>query len=289
MDGPHTGPLGPTDPSHHRSAWLPGGRPAAARGGPWPYVSPRGCRVAASGGSQRSGRIVVEVLRSSLRGATRARWGHGIRRHLGPLVGRRSCRSGPFGPTQAHLDAFACVSSASAAGWTTGRRRIEQLRPLAAFLPLAGEPACLRSVFRADPQRWLPEAGPLGEGRWSAVVPGPGWPERVALRIGIPWASSNTLWRSLSWEPLPGEDPDGEWTRRHLAIFDGELGLFVSGDGASLAIDGRYRAPAAIVGAPTDEVALRRTVRGTADRLMVDVAAKLREPLGTRCLERATA
>jgi len=153
------------------------------------------------------------------------------------------------------------------------------------FLPLAGEPVCLRSSFRADPERWLPEARASGAGRWSTVVHGVGWSQRVVMRVGTPWASTNTLWRSLSWEPLRAEDAGGERTVRHLPTFDGELGLFVAGDRASLAIEGRYRAPGGSFGAVLDGLALHRVARGTANRLMADVATRLRDDAAGHCLE----
>jgi hypothetical protein len=165
---------------------------------------------------------------------------------------------------------------------TAGRRRIEHLRPLAVFLPLAGDPVCLRSSFRADPERWLPDARSHGEDCWSTVVHGVGWSQRVAMRVGAPWSSTNTLWRSLSWEPLRAEE-GGDRPVRHLPTFDGELGLFVAGDRATLAIEGRYRAPGGPFGAVLDGLALHRVARGTADRLMEDVAARLREAAKELC------
>ncbi|MFO7777869.1 MAG: hypothetical protein R6V28_05915 [Nitriliruptoraceae bacterium] len=105
------------------------------------------------------------------------------------------------------------------------------------------------------------------------------------MRVGTPWASTNTLWRSLSWEPLRAEDAGGDRPARHLPAFDGELGLFTAGDRASLAIEGRYRAPGGPLGAVLDGLALHRVARGTANRLMEDVATLLRDDADERCLE----
>lgn len=105
------------------------------------------------------------------------------------------------------------------------------------------------------------------------------------MRVGTPWASTNTLWRSLSWEPLRAEDAGGDRPVRHLPVFDGELGLFVAGDRASLAIEGRYRAPGGPVGAVLDGLALHRVAQRTANRLMEDVATRLREDAAEPCLE----
>lgn len=156
------------------------------------------------------------------------------------------------------------------------------------FLPLVGDPVCLRLSFRADPERWLPEARASGEGCWSTVVHGVGWSQRVAMRVGTPWSSTNTLWRSLSWEPLRAEDAVADRPLRHLPTFDGELGLFVAGDRASLAIEGRYRAPGGPFGAVLDGLALNRVARGTANRLMEDVATQLRDESAGLCLGRGT-
>jgi hypothetical protein len=151
------------------------------------------------------------------------------------------------------------------------------------FLPLVGDPFCLRSSFRGDPERWLPDARPNGEGCWSTVVHGVGWSQRVAMHVGAPWSSTNTLWRSLSWEPLRAEDDDADRPLRHLPTFDGELGLFIAGDRKSLAIEGRYRAPGGPLGAVLDGLALHRVARGTANRLLEDIAAHLRDAARELC------
>ncbi len=144
------------------------------------------------------------------------------------------------------------------------------------FLPLVGEPPLLRSGLEGDPARWLPDAHVIQDGRWSTVLHGAGWSHRVAVRVGAPWESSTTLWRSLSWEPARAEEWDADRPVRPLPTFDGELGLFVSGDIASLAIEGRYRAPGGPLGAVLDNLALHRVAHRTANRLMEDIALLLR-------------
>ena len=146
------------------------------------------------------------------------------------------------------------------------------------FLPLAGDPACLRSNLDAGPQEWLPDAQPLEDGRWSVRLHGAGWSQVVAMRIGAPWSSTNTRWRSLSWEPLRAEDAGGDRPLRHLPTFDGEVGLFTSERVASLAIEGRYRAPGGPLGAMLDGLALHRVARSTANRLLADIGVRLRAP-----------
>lgn len=148
-----------------------------------------------------------------------------------------------------------------------------------------GDPACLRTSFQADPDRWLPEAHASGGGCWTTVVTGVGRSQRVAMRVGAPWASTNTLWRSLSWEPLRGEEAGADRPPRCLPTFDGELGLFVAGERASLAIEGRYRTPGGSFGAMLDGIALHRIARGTANRLMEDVAENLRDAAEQLCPE----
>lgn len=143
------------------------------------------------------------------------------------------------------------------------------------FLPLAGDPSCLRSKLEEGPQEWLPDGQLLEDGRWSVRLHAGGWTQLVAMRVGAPWSSTNTRWRSLSWEPLRAEDTEADRPPRHLPTFDGELGLFSSETVASLAIEGRYRVPGGQLGAMLDGLALHRVARGTAHRLLVDVAARL--------------
>jgi hypothetical protein len=144
------------------------------------------------------------------------------------------------------------------------------------FLPLVGEPSLLRVGLEGDPARWLPDAQPTVDGRWSTVLHGAGWSHRVAVRVGTPWESTTTLWRTVSWEPLRPDVAPDDRPVRHLPTFDGELGLFASGDIASLAIEGRYRAPGGPLGAVLDGLALHRVARSTANRLLEDIAVLLR-------------
>ncbi len=147
---------------------------------------------------------------------------------------------------------------------------------MAAFLPLVGEPSLLRAGIEGDPARWLPDAHLTPDGRWSTVLHGAGWSHRVGVQVGAPWESSTTLWRSVSWEPLRSDETTDDRPVRHLPTFDGELGLFVAGDIASLAIEGRYRAPGGPLGAMLDGLALHRVARRSVTRLLEDIAALLR-------------
>lgn len=152
------------------------------------------------------------------------------------------------------------------------------MRRLTTFLPVPGDPAALRDVFRQGPQRWLPDAREVdaADGRWTMTVTGAGLSRTVSVEVGSPWSSSNTLWRSISWapsrEPVAEEVPP-----RLLPTFDGELGLITAGDDASLVLEGGYLPPGGAFGAALDGLALHRIARGTVDRLVAEVAARLAE------------
>lgn len=154
------------------------------------------------------------------------------------------------------------------------RTSIDRLRTVAAFLPLSGSPEILADRISGDPGLWLPDAEPLGGDRWVVEVHAAGWSQRVAVAVGDPWSSASTLWRSVSWEPIRDEEV-GERGLRHLPVFDGELGVFAAGAGASLALEGRYLPPGGSVGAVLDGLALHRVARSTVNRFMEQVAASL--------------
>lgn len=149
-----------------------------------------------------------------------------------------------------------------------------RLRTVAAFLPLSGSPEVLTDRISGDPGLWLPDAEPLGGDRWAVEVHAAGWSQRVVITVGEPWSSASTRWRSVSWEPVRDEEAS-ERGLRHLPVFDGELGVFATGSGASLALEGRYRAPGGSVGAVLDGLALNRVARATVNRFMEEVAARL--------------
>ena len=137
-----------------------------------------------------------------------------------------------------------------------------------------GDPAVLRAQLRQEPPTWLPDASRLDDGRWLTTVHGAGLSQTVAMRIGAPWSSTTTLWRTVTWDPLRTPDP-AEHSRRPLPSFDGELGLFVSGAVASLVLEGRYHPPGGHLGAVLDGLALHRVAKATLDRLMMDIAGVL--------------
>lgn len=146
------------------------------------------------------------------------------------------------------------------------------MRSVRAFLPTAGTPAELSNVFTGSPGRWLPDAEPLGSGRWTMCLHGGGLARSVRARVGSPWSSGRTLWRSLTWDPAEGASDS---LARLLPACDGELGLHRLDDLVTLIFDGRYRPPGGQLGAAMDALALSRVAQGTIDRLVADVAARL--------------
>ena len=149
------------------------------------------------------------------------------------------------------------------------------MKPLAAFLPVSGDPAALHRAFSQDPANWLPDGRAMAEDRWMLPVRGAGMTRMVSARVGAPWRSGSTLWRTLSWEPL-GQPDDPEQRSRMLPSLDGELGLHAPPAGtASLAFDARYRPPGGNFGAALDTLALYRVAQNTVDRLLADIATSL--------------
>jgi hypothetical protein len=145
---------------------------------------------------------------------------------------------------------------------------------LSVFQPVAGDPAALGRLLSAEPGRWLPDARRTGHDRWTFTVHAGGsagaWrdgsdrPGGRSARCGSPSRGS-----PAAAGPEPGR------TGRLLPAFDGELGLHTGGPSASLVLDARYQPPGGQLGAALDHVALHRVARGTAQRLLADVAANL--------------
>jgi hypothetical protein len=143
------------------------------------------------------------------------------------------------------------------------------------FLPLSGPPTDLADRFAGDPT-WLPDAEPLGNGRWRTTLHGGGFRRSVAVRIGEPWTAGPTRWRSLSWDPTTTDGaPPSRLVEWLLPTFDGELGLHDRGDTASLVIDGRYQPPGGSLGNAVDELALHRVARRTLEGLAAGISTKL--------------
>lgn len=148
------------------------------------------------------------------------------------------------------------------------------LRTVHCFLPVPGDPAALRAAFVDLPARWLPAARQVGPDRWLMTVHAGHIGRPVTVRVGSPWRADDTHWRSLSWDPVadPAEPSPLE---RFLPTLDGELGLNLAGDRATLLLDARYDPPGGPVGTALDTMALHRVARGTLDRLLADIAARL--------------
>jgi hypothetical protein len=144
------------------------------------------------------------------------------------------------------------------------------------FLPVVGEADGLVAAFEGDPSAWLPEGRREGPDRWAFTVRAGAFHRPVSALIGHPWRAGQTLWRTVSWDPLPG-DREPISLDRFLPSLDGELGLHLEADGGggTLVLDARYRPPGGMVGAAVDAVALHRVARHTADRFLEHVAAGL--------------
>jgi hypothetical protein len=148
-------------------------------------------------------------------------------------------------------------------------------RSIRTFLPVPGDPEAVASAFGADPLRWLPQARREGPGRYLMVLHAGALTREVRARVGQPWKAGATRWRSVVWDPLtePGE-PSA--TDRLLPSFDGELGLHLQNRGrVTLILDGRYRPPGGALGAAADAALLHRVARGTTERFLEDLAARL--------------
>lgn len=144
-------------------------------------------------------------------------------------------------------------------------------RSVRAFLPVTGDPTALRRAFVGDPGRWLPDARRTGPDSWLMTVRAGALARTVEARLGIPWRTGGAQWRAISWDPAP---TDGT-SDRLLPSLDGELGLHLLDGVVTLILDARYRPPGGPVGSALDGVALRRVARGTAERLVADLAARL--------------
>jgi hypothetical protein len=150
------------------------------------------------------------------------------------------------------------------------------MRTVRAFLPVAGAPEALVDAFVGDPARWLPAAHADDRpGDWLLRVRAGSLSRQVRARVGDPWTAGTTRWRTLAWDPEPNPD---EHLRldRFLPTFDGELGLHADDAGrVTLILDARYRPPGGTLGAAVDAVALHRVAKGSIERLLEDLGARL--------------
>jgi hypothetical protein len=131
------------------------------------------------------------------------------------------------------------------------------------------------TAFGADPLRWLPQGRREGPGRFLLVLHAGALTRTVRARVGQPWkAGPPSGGRSSGTRSVTPRSPRP--SDRFLPSFDGELGLHVQRDGRiTLILDGRYRPPGGALGAAADAALLHRVARGTTERFLEDVAARL--------------
>lgn len=147
-------------------------------------------------------------------------------------------------------------------------------RSVRSFLPVSGSPDELWEAFAADPTRWLPDARRAGPESCLMTVRAGQLSRVVEARVGPPWRTGSSIWRSMSWEPS-SDARDGVPLERLLPSFDGEIGLHAIRGVATLVVDAQYRVPGGPLGEALDAAALQRVARGTIDRLLADVASRL--------------
>lgn len=145
---------------------------------------------------------------------------------------------------------------------------------VSAFFPVAGDATVVRERFMGDPGRWLPDGHPFGPDRWTVSVRYRGLHRVVECRVGGGWHVGTTVWRSLSWVPLPDDGDVGAFDRL-LPTLTGELGLHVKGRDASLVLTAVYDPPGARLGELVDAVLLNRVADRTAQCFLEDLAPAL--------------
>jgi hypothetical protein len=143
------------------------------------------------------------------------------------------------------------------------------------FLPVVGGPAGLVAAFEGDPRRWLPDARRDGPDHWILHVRAGALSRQVRAFLGAPWRAGPTRWRTLTWDPLPGER-EAVSLDRFLPSLDGELGLHLDETGgATLVLDARYQPPGGPLGAAVDAVALHRVAKHSIERFVAALSASL--------------
>jgi hypothetical protein len=143
------------------------------------------------------------------------------------------------------------------------------------FLPLVGSPTALVTAFDGDPGRWLPIARHEGPNTYTLTLRAGTLRRDATATVGSPWRVGSTHWRTLAWDPV-ADDGEPSAVDRLLPSLDGELGIHVeSGGRVTLVLDARYRPPGGMLGLAVDAVALRRVARGTVERFLEDVTARL--------------
>lgn len=147
-------------------------------------------------------------------------------------------------------------------------------RSVRTFLPVVGDPVALATAFDGDPARWLPGARRDGATFVLALRAG-SLTRTVRATVGAPWRAGATRWRTLSWDPI-AEDGEQSALDRLLPSLDGELGLHAQSRGrTTLLLDARYRPPGGALGGAVDTVGMHRLARGTVERFLEEVTARL--------------
>lgn len=148
-------------------------------------------------------------------------------------------------------------------------------RTVRAFLPVSGQPDALVATFEGDPKRWLPDGRRDGPDDYVFMVTAGSLTRPVSARIGAPWRSGATRWRSICWDPV-AEDGNRGTLDRMLPSLDAELGLHIGApDRVTLLLDGRYRPPGGAVGLAADTIALGRVARSTVEHVLEEIVARL--------------
>lgn len=145
---------------------------------------------------------------------------------------------------------------------------------VSAFLPVAGDPSAVRDRFLGDAGAWLPAGRPHGPDRWLVALRYRGISRTVEVHIGGVWTVGATVWRSVSWHPVPDEGDVGPIDRL-LPELVGELGVHTGGGGASLVLSGTYDPPGAVIGEIADAILLHRVAERTARSFLEDLAPLL--------------
>lgn len=142
-------------------------------------------------------------------------------------------------------------------------------RSLTVFLPVpAGQVASVAELIQHDPGRWLPDARSAGPDIWRSTVRLGPLRREVACEVGPATASNASIWRSLSWTPVPHAG-DRVPIHETLPRFQGEIGCHLGR--ALLVLDGSYEVPGGRLGELADAAGLAGAARRTASAFLADV------------------
>lgn len=141
-------------------------------------------------------------------------------------------------------------------------------------IPVEGDRGLLAQRFTDDPSTWLPlPAAPVDAGQWRTTVWGGLLSQEVTVDICEPWRLPDAYSRHLTWVATNAE---GEPVGRLLPDFSGQLTLRSGEEQSWLVIVGWYRPPGGRAGEVVDAIGMRRVAEKTLERLLEDVAARLR-------------